>query len=191
MIGILTCSVGFAIVNYLRGRGYLPVLSHLLAAFMWAVIAGGVGAYAGHTSSVNGLLTLLIFIGTLAWVVPGWGLFFSSFTGLWKKNEKEAWPCDVMSLALVPFVSEYDMKTNRLRGLIAMALRGFLYSFPLFSLLAWYITAWAIALWPLMLLQGPIYYANRSYSIRYGTAVPEVITGALMGTLVGAVIAIR
>jgi hypothetical protein len=172
----------FAAVNYFRGRGKLPAVSKVLSAIMWAWITGIAAAVLGINEAPVMLIT---FLGTLCWIVPGWGLYFSSFTGVWKEGEAEIRFIDHIGLRMVPYHGALDESGNRKRGTICMALRGFIFSAPLFIGLAGWFSAWIIVLfWPLMLWQGPIYYANKPFHGKYGNIMPEVVTGWLLGFLV-------
>lgn len=179
---ILILVLAWAGIGYVRGRGMFPRLSNLLAALAWAWCAGFAATALGHTA-INEIM-IVAFLGTFAWIAPGLGLYFSSYTGVWKEHESEIKFIDKVGLALVPFISPIDIESNRERGLICMALRGGIFSIPLFLGLAVFVSAWALALWPFTLLQGFIYYLNRPF-IKYGNSVPEPVTAGLFAILTG------
>lgn len=168
--------ISFALINYIRGRGLIPGNQHVTASGMWAFAAGGGAWMYGYDYSYICAVILLTFLGMLIWVVRGWGLYFSSFHGRWKRDETEVEWIDKIGMKLVPFISEGHLPSNRKRGLICMSLRG-LYVVPYFWLIGQPLLGVVIGL-----LQGPSYGVMRY--LKYpdkGAVYAEPLIASIIG----------
>jgi len=180
-------ATAFCIANYLRGRGEdapvkiggrwgcVAIMGIATALCSWLM------SYSSKDIAINGLNGVF---GMYFFLVWGWGLYFASFTWQWRVGEEEIPWIDWVALKLVPFVTADVHWTNGLRGTIAFSIRA-LYLVLLFAIFSF--SAWKYS-WSLLvfaLLTGVIYASNRLGGMwkKYGTAVPEAITGLLLGVL--------
>lgn len=121
---------------------------------------------------------LIIWVGLLIWSIPGWGKYYSAFTGKDDSDEIEIWWIDDLGYLLAP---GDDEKSIRKRGALCMGLRG-LYMYPMFVALAWY-NPWAFVYGAGCLLQGIPYWLNR-FVYPSNTIFPEALWGALIGIMI-------
>lgn len=192
MIGVVLLAVTWAAINYVRGRGYLPA-EHILAPLAWAATGSLFIGLHGASMDEWGLSYVAIFFGTLLWLVPPWGLFFSAYHGRWERWNPNAtnwmikWIVD-LGYWLVPFVGTTDLPSNRERGTLCMALRG-LYILPLFIMLGVLLDPRIAVCGFIGLLQGPAYGVMRYLpNIEQGTQYAEPLTMFIYGLTFGAVV---
>lgn len=190
MIAIAICVAAFCAIHWFRGRGYLPFASHALASICEGLAAAGAAWAAGLSARDIAIVFALAGAGMFAWVVMGWGKYFSCFTGTDNPNESEVRWIDWAGYKVFPV--DGLPETNRARGAFCFALRG-LHGVPMF-------VAFAIAFGPACLLPALLTpgqaLCNMAGRIddnwkRYGRAVPEICEGALFGLAVGIVIFLR
>lgn len=184
-----------SVSNFVRGRGILPqgdTFSRILMAIYWTVPSAIQALICGYSNVDTVAVSAIIFVGTLAWAIPGWGLYFSSFDGVWGKGESEQKWIDWICLRLVPYVSEADTAGNLKRGFIGMTLRG-LYIAPLFVALALYLNNWHLVLFGIGgVAQGAIYSSMRFLKDKsQGPFYAEPATGAFFNLLIGTAIIVH
>jgi hypothetical protein len=126
-------------------------------------------AFVAFVGAVIGLITLketevpyyyhLAFcaLGVLIWKAGAWGNYFASFNSYWNRLRSDVKWIDWIGYKLVPYVDKVH-PTNRKRGLICMAIRGAIYSAPLFFYLGYAVHPLGYLLWPLMAMQGVFYW---------------------------------
>lgn len=181
---ILIVAALFAVINYVRGRGYLPFAEHIVAPFLWAFVATNAAHFLGYTPAYEAAIFTVVFGGLIVWMIGvwkgwgGWGLYFASWTWIWNANDHEVPPIDWIGLKLVPFKTMAPHWTNGLRGTICMALRG-LYITPLFFMLD--LLPWGIIIG---LSQGLVYGSMRWLAPTAGTKYAEPTFAFIFGAAI-------
>lgn len=147
MIGFIS-----GIANALRGKGFIKT-------WVFNVFVGSQIALLTINAEINTILHFALCISGIAiWKAAGWGLYFSAFNGYWDVADKEIKWIDDLGYSIYPFTSKDDLETNRKRGRLCMAIRGAVYSIPLFLYLSLVLQWYACLLWPAMLMQGVFYW---------------------------------
>ncbi len=178
MIVALAVALAFAVINALRGKGWLGINGHIAAPILWAITAG-----LGDAALRDKLAEALVVggvtgVGMFFWCVWGWGLYFASFSWRWNSGETEIRWIDWVSLHLIPMRTDEMDVTNGIRGTIAMALRG-LYITPFFFMLGHVGLGIAVGL-----LQGIVYASARWVSPTKPTEYAEPLYGLVIGSAV-------
>lgn len=166
-----------AALNGARGRGVVPG-GRILFAILMGVCAG--------SYSWNIPAGIVVASGMFLWALPGWGKYFSAFTGRDNPKEQEISWIDWIGYRI--FLSDGYEKTNLMRGTLCMSLRG-LYLYPMFIALAPF-TSWLSLIVGLgCLLQGPAYGLMRYLeSEEYAVLYAELLMGAVIGCLLSVVL---
>lgn len=153
-----------ATYNMLGGRGVFTGARMLLRmGIMPAIVLNHVG-FSYYNLAV-------IFAGFALWAVFGHGRYFAAFTGRYDPKEKEIRWIDWVGEKVFPYNSK--KKTNHMRGILCMGLRG-MYLYPMLALIG------CPLLGLLMFLQGATY--GICYYVKEQHAVPcaEFLTGLLI-----------
>lgn len=180
---IFLCLLAIAILNYARGTRLFGLtsstsISRIVVSFAMAIVS--------YIMGYDILDIPIILAGIYVWSVPGWGKYFSSFMGNYNKDDREIGWIDYIGDNLIIATDE---KSNRVRGLVCMCLRG-IYMYPLF--IALYLSGHPMA--PIFgmgcLLQGIPYWLAK-YAKDAGKnplSYAEPIWGYFMGLMLWSVL---
>lgn len=172
-----------SIINCLRGRGIFGGFTKYVTSPIQGAVTGLFAAWLGFDTQHAVVIGIATWIGVNIWAIPGWGAYFSAFTGENNMARKEVPWIDWIGDHLVPGTSTAE---NRLRGTIQMSLRG-LYIYPLFIFFGLYLTPAAYFIGLLCLLQGPCYWVvGYIYYMPYApycVMVAELLFGAVIGAM--------
>lgn len=178
----------FGLINFIRGRGYIPYAEHVVAPIAWGVLTGFTAHFLNYSDNYSIALALITFVGMLIWMIGlvpgwgGWGLYFASWDWIWNPNESEVPPIDWVGMKLVPFVTMAPHWTNGLRGSICMGLRG-LYILPLFFALGSFPLGVMIGL-----MQGVVYGSMHWLAPTAGTKYAEPAYAAIVGAAIAGIL---
>lgn len=165
------------VANYIRGRGYTKLgRGAVCTSFALVVLLNGWGY--GFYNAVG--MAIMVAACAYLWLMFGWGKYFSSFTGRDNPNEAEIGWIDWIGYKVFPY--DMDARTNRLRGLLCMSIRG-LFFYPAFIAI-YGITGnwWALLIGLGTALQGYVYYIQKEDA--WAVARAEILTGLLFGSLI-------
>lgn len=133
------------------------------------------------------ILGLIVGVGFVVWRMPGWGDYFAAFHGRAPlPGSVEVKFIDDLAYAIVR--NPKSASDYRLWGMVAMALRGLIFSLPLFMVLAFYLgKIEPMIIWPNMLAQGVIYWLGRFVPADrppFQIPVIEKVMGLYLGSLI-------
>jgi|GEM_PF-4756226 len=176
MINIIFYIITSGIINGTRGMNIISRTTFLLFHGLFSFVM------------FNDIyLSLIIMAGVWGWLSKGWGVYFNSFDPqprLFKDRYDRSVKfihkiCDHF---IVVNLEPFDYKACRNWATLGMALRGFIFSIPLFIMLALYLhNPWIVLLSIPMLLQGLFYrFINKLYIFRKA----EFLTAGLLSTLI-------
>lgn len=174
--------ISFSILNRIRGSEFgRPFFNKMTTSLLKGTL---IGLYYYHISLnlTNSLLIgFITFLGIWLWAAPGWGLYFSSFTG--RKNPVEEEIVIIDLLADLFFRDQATKKEIRRWGTFAMSLRG-LFLLPLFGFYGIYFSnsMWMVGL--LSGFQGIIYGSMRFIPEKYAIGVAEYLIGIGMAIII-------
>lgn len=132
-------------------------------------------------------LSMIIVAGVWGWLSKGWGVYFGAFDPTYevfrdRYDRSVEFIHKICDKFIVVNLEPFDKKACRDWSTLGMALRGFIFSMPLFGMLAFYLHNPYISLLSIpMLLQGVFYrYINKFYIFRKA----EFLTAGLLSTLI-------
>lgn len=195
MVGVAAMIACYAIIylvicgllNVCRGGGFFRVknknylkLSKIIVSFLQGAATALLFFLSGQNLGLCAAAFVAHSLCFLLWCAPGWGKYFSVFTGANNMHEKEIrWIDAIIDPFLKKRIMNYSSGVSRIWYGVGMTLRGLYYA-PAYVLL-YFISPKILFLLPLLFSQGLIYSTGRL--LGYPKKDPIIYIEAIMGVI--------